>query len=299
MAIPYEQLDWNALKAFLIAAREGSFSKAANQLGVTQPTLSRQIFNLESELNVTLFERLSTGLKLTDAGSRLLDFVAPMAPTAQNFSLAVAGLTESLEGEVSLSVSEIDALFRLPELIEFIHQQAPSIQLTIHVSNKASNLKQRDADIALRSFRPSEPDLIAKKLTDEPIWFYGTPNYLAKYGHPTQREQIQTMQIIGFERNLTLINHLNSLEWPVAESNFNLVTSFQGLQWELVKRGLALGFFPQAIGDQEPSLTKAFFPLGPVMVLPLWLVTHRELRTSPRINRVFQLISEWFIKKQS
>ncbi len=297
MTMNYEQLDWNALKGFITAAREGSFSKAAIHLGMTQPTLSRQIYQLEQSLKVTLFERLSTGLQLTESGQRLLEFAAPMGVCAKNVSLAVAGLTESLEGEVSLSVSEIDALFRIPDLVDYICQQAPTIELTIHVSNQVSDIKRRDADIAIRSFRPKDEDLIARKLVDEPIWFYSTPDYLAQFATNRTKAAIQSMQIIGFERNDELINHLVPLGWPVSTANFRLVTSFQPLQWQLVLRGHGLGFFPEAIGDKEPRLNRAFQGFGPVMTLPLWLVTHRELRTSPRINKVFTLIGEWFEKQ--
>jgi DNA-binding transcriptional LysR family regulator len=294
MTMTYEQLDWNSLKAFLAAAREGSFSKAARHIGVTQPTLSRQIYNLEDALKVTLFERMSTGLVLTDAGQHLLDYTMPMGAAAQQISLAVAGLTANLEGEVSLSVSEIDALFRMPAIITFLREQAPTIQLTIHVSNQVSDLKRRDADIAIRSFRPNELDLIARRLVDQPIWFYGRPDMIARYAQPTHSRELSNIEIIGFERDGELIRRLESLGWCLTDRNFPIVTSFQGLQWELVKAGVGLGLFPQAIGDNEPSFIRAFEHLGPPITIPLWLVTHRELHTNPHIRKIFDLIVQWF-----
>lgn len=294
MANQYEQLDWNALKAFLAAAREGSFSQAAKYIGVTQPTLSRQIYNLESALNVTLFERLSTGLVLTEAGQHLLDYTAPMGTAAQQVSLAVSGLSSNLEGEVSLSVSEIDALFRLPSLVAFLREHAPTIQLTIHVKNQVSDLKRRDADIAVRSFQPTEQDLIARRLVDEPIWFYGLPETVTRYGTPAHPNDLGSVEIIGFERDGELIRRLNILGWSLADHHFPIVTSFQGLQWELVKKGLGLGLFPQSIGDKEPQFVRAFEHFGPPVTVPLWLVTHRELHTNPRIRKIFDLITQWF-----
>lgn len=294
MANQYEQLDWNALKAFLTAAREGSFSKAAKHIGVTQPTLSRQIYNLESALNVTLFERLSTGLVLTDAGQHLLEITSPMGMAAQQVSLAVSGLSSDLEGEVSLSVSEIDALFRLPAITAFLREHAPTIRLTIHVNNSISDLKRRDADIAIRSFQPTELDLIARRLVDEPIWFYGLPDTVARYGSPAQPKDLGAVEIIGFEREGDLLRRLHALGWPLTEQHFPIVTPFQGLQWELVKKGLGLGLFPQTIGDKEPSFVRAFEHFGAPITVPLWLVTHRELHTNPRIRKVFDLITQWF-----
>jgi len=299
MAMSYEQLDWNALKAFLVAAREGSFSQAAKHIGVTQPTLSRQIYNLESALKVTLFERLSTGLVLTDAGKHLLDYALPMGSSAQQVSLALSGLESALDGEVSISVSEMDALFRMPSIVEFLREHAPNIQLTIHVSNQVSDIKRRDADIALRSFQPTELDLISRRLIDEPIWFYGTKETVASYGTPISSEELGNVQIIGFERDGELISRLKHLGWLIHEHNLSIVTPFQGLQCELVRRGLGLGFFPQTIGDNEPNLQRAFEHLGPPIIIPLWLVTHRELHTNRRIRKVFDLIAQWFQENES
>lgn len=292
MAINEQQLDWNALKSFIVAAREGSFSKAAQCLGVTQPTLSRQVYQLEQMLNITLFERFSTGLSLTESGAHLLKHAIAMEQGAQQVSLAIAGFNASLEGEVSVSVSEIDALFRMPEIIRFIRQQAPNIRLTVQVDNQVSDIKRREADIALRSFQPNEPDLIAKKLIDEPIWFYGTQEWASRYQHAKSPAEVRDVEIIGFEREGELIRRLAPLGWQLSEQNFPIVTPFQGLQWELVKAGQGVGFFPQAIGDKETSLRRVFEHFGAPITVPLWLVSHRELRTNHCIKKVFDLMVE-------
>ena len=61
-------LDWNQVRAFLATAQEGSFSAASRALGLTQPTLSRQVSTLEAHLGVTLFERGTRSMALTEAG---------------------------------------------------------------------------------------------------------------------------------------------------------------------------------------------------------------------------------------
>ena len=289
------KLDWNYAKAFLTAAEEGSFSKASIKLELTQPTLSRQIAALEKSLNLTLFERLTTGLILTPAGASLLKYVRAMNVSAQQFSLAVAGISEELEGTVSISVCEIDALFRMPKIIELLRSQAPNISLDVIVSNQVSSLKLREADIAVRSFRPDDPDLIARKLFDEPIWLYGTQSVVDSYGEPNHPSELTGLTILGFERSNKLIDRLTPQGWILNESNFPIVTAFQGLQWQLAKRGLGLGVFPEKIGDSDPSLVKAFEAFGPILSIPLWLVTHRELHTNLRIRKVFDLLASGFL----
>ncbi|SBS34736.1 HTH-type transcriptional activator CmpR [Marinomonas aquimarina] len=289
-----QQLDWNSLKYFWVAAQQGSFSQAAKHLGVSQPTLSRQIQTLELALNVTLFERSSSGLYLTEAGQRLLQHTRPMASAADQVQLTALALHGELDGEVSLSVSESDALHYLSDLVPFLRHHAPAIQLTLQVSNQVSELKKREADIAIRSFRPTQADLITRKLYDEQIWFYGTPDHLARYDHAPPLAERHDLEIIGFERNTDLITRLVALGWPVSERNFPIVTHFQALQWALAKQGQGLVLMPQSVGDACAELERAFVEDGPVFTLPIWLVTHRELHTSPRIRRVFDLLGQWF-----
>lgn len=279
--------DWNHARAFLATAELGSLSAAARQLGTSQPTLSRQVAALESELGVTLFERLGKGLTLTDSGRTLLSHVQAMHEAAGRFSLAAAGQSQSLQGPVVISVSEIDACFRLPSFIQQLQQQEPGIELEVVVSNDLSDLKRREADIALRSVRPTEADLIARKLMDESIWLYGHKDYVSSLkSNPGSRPKL-----IAFNHDERFLALLNNAGWQVSEQDIVLRTRFQLLQWQLALQSCGLIMVPEDIGDSEPRLRRAFAERGAVMTLPLWLVSHRELRTSPRVRRVFDLLA--------
>lgn len=286
-----KQLDWDLIKAFLVTAQEGSFSAAARKLAITQPTLSRQVAALESNLGLTLFERIAQGIQLTVTGMALLEHALAMDESAKAFSLCASGQSQIIEGNVCISVSEIDAVFRLPKVIEILRQKEPGIDLEIVVSNAVSDLKQREADIAIRSFRPTQPDLIARKLTEENIWLYGRPEYVAKFEDPTQ---LDNLQIVGFDRSTQVLDILTNKGLNLSQKNFPIQTKFQQLQWELAKQGTAMAIFPEQIGDAEPQFIRGFSDLGPIVKVPLWLVSHRELHTSLRVRRVFDILVEEF-----
>jgi len=101
--------DWNHARAFLVTATEGSLSAAARELNQTQPTLSRQVAALETELGVTLFERVGKRLVLTETGHDLLEHVATMREAAELVALRASGRSELLVGEVRISAGEIVA----------------------------------------------------------------------------------------------------------------------------------------------------------------------------------------------
>ncbi len=286
--------DWNHTRAFLVTAEEGTLSAAAKALGTTQPTLSRQVAALEAQMSITLFERVGQRLVLTDSGVDLLEHARAMSQAAQKFSLTAAGQSQQIEGLVVISVSELDAVFRLPNIIAKLRTQEPGIEIEVVVTNEASDLKRREADIAIRNFRPTQNDLIAKKLGDEIIWLYGTKNYLAKLPPFKKPAELTNIQIIGFNQTKAVSDMLNQQGWNVSAENFRVNTSFQMLQLQLCKEGLGVIFFPQDLGDKDPDLVRGFEHMGPAFTLPVWLVCHQELRTSLRVRRVFDFIADEF-----
>jgi DNA-binding transcriptional LysR family regulator len=283
--------DWNHTRSFLVTAEEGTLSAAAKALGMTQPTLSRQVAALEAELGVTLFERVGQRLVLTDSGAGLLEHARSMSNQAMLFSLAATGQSQQIEGSVIISVGELDALFRLPKIIAKLRREEPGISIEVIVTNEPSDLKRREADIAIRNFRPTQNDLIAKKLGDEYIWLYATPSYLEQIPKYSNISEPIDIQIIGFDQSNSISELLNQQGWQLLKNNFQLVTSFQPLQLQLCKEGLGAILFPEDLGDKEPDLVRAFEPMGPAMQLPVWLVCHQELRTSLRVRRVFDFIA--------
>jgi len=286
------KFDWNHTRAFLVTAEEGTLSAAAKALDVTQPTLSRQVAALEAQMGITLFERVGQRLVLTESGVDLLEHARSMSAAAQQFSLTAAGQSQKIEGLVVISVGELDAIFRLPSIIAKLRKQEPGIDIEVVVTNETSDLKRREADIAIRSFRPTQDDLIAKKLGEEIIWLYGTPDYLAKLPSDSKPADLTDLQIIGFNQTNAVSEILNQQGWSVSEENFKLITSFQMLQLQLCKEGLGVIFFPEDLGDKDPSLVRAFEDMGPAVELPVWLVCHQELRTSLRVRRVFDFLAQ-------
>jgi len=275
-----------------VTAEEGTLSAAAKALGFTQPTLSRQVSALETELHLTLFERVGQRLVLTDSGLELLEHARKMGNSALDFSLTANGQSQQIEGSVIVSASELTATFMLPKIIAKLRREEPGIDIEVVVTNEPSDLKRREADIAIRNFHPEQNDLIAKKLGKETIWLYGTSEYLDQLPSIKNHSEIKDIQIIGFDRSNAVTDILNKQGWQLSQQNFSLITSCQLLQLALCKEGQGLIFFPQNIGDKEPNLVRAFPNMGAVMELPIWLVCHQELRTSLRVRRVFDFIAD-------
>lgn len=285
------KFDWNRARAFLVTAEEGSLSAAARALGMAQPTLGRQVDALESELGVTLFEREARGLTLTRAGLELLDHVRAMADAAGRVSLAASGQAQSIEGTICITASEIHSAYLLPPIIARLRREQPGIEIEIVASNAAIDLKRREADIAIRSFRPTQPDLIAKKVADERARLYASESYLDRIGHPATAADLSRADFIGFDTTSVMVDGLNRMGLTLTQKNFPVLTGNHLVHWALVKAGVAIGIVPEAVGDSEPGVRRVL-PDFPAMDFPIWLTTHRELNTSRRVRVVFDLLAE-------
>ena len=285
------KFDWNRARAFLVTAEEGSLSAAARALGMSQPTLGRQVSALEQELGVLLFERVGHNLILTPSGLALLEHVRAMGDAANQVSLFASGHTQNAEGNVCISASEVYAAFILPPIIATLRQKEPHIQVEIITTNQVSDLKRREADIALRNFQPTQPDLIAKKIKDVSARFYAAASYLNRVGPPRSVQELAQLDFIAFDNPSLLINRLKDIGLNLGAENFPLLTESYITQWALVKQGLGIGIMPEEIGDAEPLVQQALPGLPPI-TFPIWLTTHRELRTSRRVKIVYDLLAE-------
>ncbi len=282
--------DWNQARAFLATAEEGSLSAAARALGLTQPTLGRQVSAFEDRLGVVLFERDGRGLALTPTGSELLGHMRVMGEAAERLSLSALGQSRAIGGHVSITASDVFSAVQLPPILKKLHQIAPAVDIEIVASNEVRDLKRREADIAIRHVRPETPDLIARKLGDFAGHFYGTAEYLNRVGRPETLEDLGEMDLIALEPRERMIRYMADMGLPFTLKNIRHSSESGLVAWALAREGLGVTPMSERIGDATPGMEK-IMPGVLSMTFPAWLVTHRELRVSRRIRLVFDFLA--------
>lgn len=288
---PAIAFDWNQARAFLATAEEGSLSAAARALKLTQPTLGRQVAALERALGVTLFERAGRGLTLTRAGLELLEPVRAMAEAAGRLSLAASGQSQAIEGHVCITASDALSAYVLPSLLGRLREVAPGIEIELLASNEVRDLRQREADIAIRHVRPEQPELIARRLRESSAHLYASRAYLAARGRPRDAAALAAHAFIGFDRPERLIAALNGLGLSLGRENLRLASNSGIAAWEMAKRGLGICAMMREVAEATPEMEQVLPELPPIPV-PMWLTTHRELHTSRRIRLVYDFLAE-------
>ena len=282
--------DWNQVRAFLATAEEGSFSAAARVLNTTQPTISRQISALEASLCTVLVKRSVKGQSLTLAGQELLDHVRLMGEAATLISMTADRQSQEVVGSVVLTATDLMSAAILPGVLSPLRETAPGITIRIQDSDDVQNLMKREADIAIRHARPHEPELIARHVGDLRSNLYAASVYLDREGRPRTLREVADHSFVGIPDPDRLIAAMQNMGVPLRAESFAIQPHSNIVTWEMVKAGLGVSMMPEVLGELEPGVEKVLGDV-PSLEFPVWLVTHRELQTSPRIRTIFDFLA--------
>lgn len=284
--------DWNHVRAFLATVEEGSLTAAARALGLTQPTLGRQVAALEEELGVVLFERVGRSMKPTPSGLELLDHVRSMRDAANRISLTASGQSQTIEGTVRITASDIFSVYLLPPVLARLRELAPRLDLDVVAANDIRDLQRREADIAIRHVRPEQPDLIARLLREEKGYFYASTSYLARRGRPTFVQDLVHHDFISFGDTDRMIGYMYEIGLALTKENFRLSSENGIVVWELVRQGFGVAPMSESVGAATEGVERLLPDMDP-FVFPVWLTAHRELHSSRRIRLVFDTLADY------
>jgi DNA-binding transcriptional LysR family regulator len=285
--------DWTLFRSFLSVAETGSLSAAARGLGLSQPTLGRHIAELEAALGVVVFTRAARGLVLTDAGAAMVPAARQMRDAAAALAMLAAGREQSLTGTVRLTASRVVSHYLLPPILAELRRQEPGINIELVPSDSTENLLFREADIALRMYRPTQLNVVTRHLGDLPTAIYAAKTYLDRCGRPQTVADLMDMDFVGFDRSDLILRLMASLGIERRREDFVLRCDDQVVYWALVRAGCGIGATQCPIGDADPTVerTAAFIPLP---ALPVWLTAPEALRQNPRVRRVMDHLSGAF-----
>jgi LysR family transcriptional regulator, transcriptional activator of the cysJI operon len=166
------------LRALAAIARRGSFSRAAEELFISQPAVSKHIASLESELRTRLVDRERSGARLTEAGERLADYVLRAEALLANGRRAIDGLGETLTGPLSLAASGIPGTYLIPELVARFHADHPGVDVSfeLHTSGGALEaVRMHRVEIAVVGGLVIPPELECEALVEDDVVLIGPP----------------------------------------------------------------------------------------------------------------------------
>ena len=284
-------VDWDRIRIFYTVAESGSFTKAGDVLGLSQSAVSRQIGALERELRAPLFHRHTRGLILTEQGELLWRAAREMTQRLERTRSQLSETREHPSGELKVTATRgLGGHWLTPRLAEFMDLY-PDIKVDLILTDEELDLSMREADIAIRHVRPTEPELIGRLIGELAAHLYASDAWIARHGLPRAAADLVGATVLAFDPVEQFVGHMELQGIRLGPEQCSVVSNSASALWEMTHRGIGVGVVLDIAAARMPGLRKLLPELSCVPV-PLWLVTHRELQTSRRIRLVYDVVAD-------
>jgi DNA-binding transcriptional LysR family regulator len=274
---------WDDLRFLLASHREGSLARAGQTLGVDATTVGRRITTLEKQLGSKLIERVPDGVRLTDAGVLISRLAEELEHKLAVVSRQVAGARDQVEGRVRVTAGDGFAPL-LVKVMGRLRRLHPGLELELVLDRRVHDLVRGEADVALRTVRPKEGSLAARRLGSLAFGLFASHDYLRRAGRPRTVSALERHALIGLDASLATAPEMR---WLKARgiTRFALRTNHAAALLEAACAGLGIAPMARAAAQLRPEL-EAVLPDEQVAKLPLWLVFRATERSAPKLRAV-------------
>jgi DNA-binding transcriptional LysR family regulator len=289
MGEPFKNLSWDDFRLIKAIADVRSLPAAAALLGINHSTVFRRLGQIEEALGAKLFERHRSGYTLTTPGEEMVALAQRVDDDITAFTRKMAGREIAPAGEVRVTTNDSLLIHLLTPLFVKFRKTYPDLRLDVVLANQELNLSKRDADVAIRA-TDSPPENLVGRRAATIAW--------ALYGHADDSPDPETLDPeslydrdwVSLGDNLAMLKAVRFVREHVPPERIGYkVNTVLGLA-EAVEQGLGIGHLPCFIGDARPGLVR-IGPLNPDFSAGLWLLTHSDLRQSPRVRVLLDFLA--------
>lgn len=284
-------MDWDRVRIFYAVAEVGSFTRAADRLGLSQSAISRQIGALEEDLGTSLFHRHARGLILTEQGEILLSTAQDVAKRMASVQTVLGESRNAPIGHLRVNTTVgLGTVWLTTHLPEFADRY-PEMTITLLVTDSHVDLSMRQADVAIRLNRPTQPDLIQRRLMTVHTHIYGSPGYLERHGTPHSIADLERHRLIAYGDDV--MPPVASLNWilqagvdedeagPTRSASLHVNNVFGMLR--ATECGLGLSSLPDYLVSTSNRIQRVLPDVeGPTFTA--YFVYPEELRASKRVS---------------
>ncbi|MDB5362492.1 MAG: LysR family transcriptional regulator [Rhodospirillales bacterium] len=279
-------IDWDDVRYFLAAAREGSVRAAAGRLGVNHATVLRRIAQLEDRLGTQMFEKLPSGYRLTAAGEEVLELAEQMEASSHQLETRVFGRDQSVRGLLRVTLPPFLATHLLmPDLADFALMH-PDIEMEIVSTGDVVNLTNREADVAIR--------IVSDRKT-LPLNLHGLKGPELFAGVYMSRDRLAAWRAGAPDPIRPIVIDVQGVpdwanEGEVRATGVSFRTPDAEAQIAAARQGIGMTRLPCFVGDADRLLARV-----PGIDLKahatLWLLTQGEARKTERVRLFTEFIS--------
>ncbi|MBD2750908.1 LysR family transcriptional regulator [Microvirga sp. BT688] len=289
MVEPFKNLAWDDLRLIKSIAEARSLPAAAEQLGVNHSTVFRRLGQLEETMGTKLFERHRVGYTLTPVGEEMVGLAQRVDEDITAFMRKLAGREIIPAGELRVTTNDSLLIHLLTPLFAGFHRQCRDVRLDVVLANQELNLSKRDADVAIRATDSPPENLVGRRAATIAWALYGSA---AAFPEPVANapERLFEQDWVSLGDNFATFKAVKFIHEHVAPERVGYkVNTVLGMA-EAIEQGIGIGHLPCFIGDIRPGLVRLGLP-NPEFATGLWLLTHPDLRHSPRVRMFLDFLA--------
>jgi len=288
--------DLNDMMVFLNVAEQGSFTAAANKIGLPKSNVSRKISRLEEKLSVKLIERSTRALHLTEIGQVYFQHCQRISEEMQNAQLCIENLAATPKGKIKLctSVGAGQSLLAKP-LCDF-YQLYPDIEIDLKLTNRRVDILEEGFDLAVRVGESPDSTLLSKKLVTVKLALYSSSDYIKEYGEISSPEQLSDHQCL-------LMNSVNNkTTWQLHSQKEQCSVSFTpriraddfNVLKTMVINHCGIGLFPEYLCSDEvkQGLIQRILPEWAGRTIDIYAIYPSRKGVTPKIRVLLDFLAE-------
>ena len=289
MGEPFKNLAWDDFRLVKAIAEARGLAGAAADIGVNHSTIFRRLGQLEEALGTKLFERHRSGYAATPAGEEMAALAVRLDADITSFTRRLVGREIAASGELRVTTNDSLLIHLLTPIFARFRAQHPAVQLDVVLANQALNLSKRDADVAIRATDDPPETLVGRRAATIAWALYGRRDEFD--GSSLDLATLTaTRNWVSLGENLSHVKAVRFLRREVSpEQIVYRVNTVLGLA-EAVEAGIGIGHLPCFIADGRADLVRLAPPVADFSA-SLWLLTHPDLRQSPRVRVFLDFVS--------
>jgi len=289
---------------FVQVVDEGSFSKVAEKLEMTNSVVSKRISRLEQEINVQLFYRTTRKLTLTDAGRALYGKARLAKQALQDAQDTVTGYGDAVRGKIKVTVPVVSAHILLSASIADFCKLYPDVEVELFVSNRMVDIIEDGYDLAIRTADLEDSSLIARRLIDSHWVVCASPSYLENHGTPVHPNELTDHQCLIYK-----YEGVGPDNWQFQlngeDGYIQVCGRFHANSLESIKQaslnGFGISYLPKILIHEELAQGKLLSLLSEYSTkkLGIYAVYPRSRQPDKKLNLLVEHLREAFLNRKS
>lgn len=269
-----DDLVWDDFRVFVTVVRAGSFNRAAQILGTTQPTVSRRLARLEGAIGVRLFDRDKTGPTLTYEGQRIFNDASAAELSVMRAARKAKATARRVEGDCKLTMGDGLAAYWLPRFLPMFFARHPGVELKLFAAQDVAGDKKEIFDLHVHYYQPAQTDPVAVRLGTLHFMPFASRSYLDAFGMPRTVADLGNHRLLDFAQYLVGKGSWAAWSNEEAARQTALFTNASVVLGEAIKAGVGIGLLPTYGAAAEPDLVP--LDLGLTFQAPVFVSFQRD-----------------------